>query len=240
MLINREVFSIPPHISTSWGHVIALHMHESHLVVSLTDGIIVKIPHLSNELIEQIFDVHAAYLSEQNSRKQRPRSLKNELEGLTTGLTAELPFRLGTSSMENMMMSSMQHNPEQAHMPDLPSEIIDKIAAIAKIVSPGDATNLPKGEPHCNCMFCQMSRAIHTHIDDAEPELEVQHSPSEPVAIAVSPTDPWVVLPSENSCYTVHHKDSPYEQYKVFIKEGEVGCNCGQQGCEHIIAVLRS
>ncbi|MFA6914995.1 MAG: hypothetical protein WC222_01235 [Parachlamydiales bacterium] len=233
MLINREVLSIPPHISTSWGHVIALHMQDENLMVYLTDGIIVQIPNLPDSLLEQIFSVHAAYLGEQTPKRQL-RPIKNELDGMTA---TEFPLRLGFGSMENMMASSMQHNPEQAHMPDLPSEIIDKIATIAKVVSPREVSSLPKGEPHCNCMFCQVSRAIHRHAHVDEPEIVTEHKVAE---LPLSATDPWIVEPNENNCYNVHHRESPIEQYKVFIKDGEIGCNCGNHGCEHIIAVLRS
>lgn len=209
-------------------------MLEENLVVCLTDGIVVRIPNLPASLIEQIFKVHSEFLTEQNVKKPL-RFLKNELEGITA---SETPFRLGIGSMENMMASSMQHNPEQAHMPDLPSEIVDKIATIAKIVSPGEAINLPKGEPHCNCMFCQVSRAIHKHVQEEE-ETEVIIESKEVLPQIPSP-HPWVIEQYETNCYNVHHHDSPYQQYKVFIKDGEIGCNCGSHGCEHIIAVLRS
>ena len=47
-------------------------------------------------------------------------------------------------------------------------EMLNKIGAIAKAVGIDDAAILPKAEPHCNCMHCQIARAIHSSISGEE------------------------------------------------------------------------
>ncbi len=235
MLINREVLSIPPHISTSWMHVVALYMEESTLVVSLKDGIIIKIPQLQGPLLEEIFDTHAAFLTEKKENSL-PRPKRRELEP-AAGM--ELPLRFGVGfqglPFDSMMANGMQHNPDQANMPDIPKEILNKIVSITKIISPVDTDILSKGEPHCNCAYCQISKAIHGSLDHEErfPAIETSEEEKEELA-------PWIVEPLDACLYGVKKRANPAEEYKVFIKDGQVGCNCGSHGCEHIIAVLRS
>ncbi len=232
MLINREVLSLPPYISTSWGHIKALYMLEETLVVCLTDGILIKIPNLPTSILEKIFEMHSVYLTEQTQQITN-RQRKGELEGLSR---LEIPFRIGLGSIENMMMTALQHNQAQADMPDMPPEILSKITSIARAITPDDVAQFPKPEPHCNCMFCQLARAMHGMTVDKQPEK----IPEKPVEKEEPPASPWVVHQHQENCYHVHHKESPNEIYNVFLGEGQVGCNCGKHGCDHILAVLRS
>lgn len=231
MLVNREVLSVPPYISTSWVQINALYMEESVLVVCLKDNIVIKVPDLSSSDIRNIFEMHAAYFMEKKEARR-----KKEIDH-TGGFEMPVRFGMGLSMgngiMENMISSGMQHNPEQAHMPDIPKEIINKIATITKIISPEDVSMIPKGEPHCNCAFCQVSRAIHED-ENKTPEILVEQ------VLPPPPQEPWIIEPSEGGCYQVSSTSNPVDTFKVFIKDGQVGCNCGQHGCEHIIAVLRS
>lgn len=233
MLINREVFSLPPYISTSWGHVIALFMQEATLVVVLSDGTTIKVPRLSADVVEKIFAAHAGYLEEQSHKEHSSH------EGGTIAQILEMPFRLNLSHLEGLT-TAMQHNPEQANMPDLPEEMLNKIGAITKLAGLNDPQQLPKAEPHCNCIHCQIARAIHKGVDsdDEIPAEKPKPKPSS-VVIEIPETEKWLVEQTDEHVYKVTNSENTEEFYKVYLG-AEVGCNCGKHGCEHILAVLRS
>ena len=157
MKINAKIFNLPPYISTSWNKVTALHMDGTILIVTLVNGENIRIPNLPPDIIAAIFQSHASYLEQEGSvvKSQNPfaQALMNAEQG------AEPPFKFGFTTMDGLG-AVLQHNPEQSDSPDLPPEIIQKISTIAKIVSPEDQAALPKPEPHCNCMHCQIARAI--------------------------------------------------------------------------------
>lgn len=234
MLINREIFSVPPFISTSWGHVVALHMSAKQLIVILNDGTTIKIPDLASEVIAQIFAMHAAYLEEQSKRER-------SVQQLTESAAIEFPFRLNFSCIEGMA-TALQHNPEQGDMPDLPAEMLNKIGAIAKLAGLSDHRQVPAAEPHCNCLHCQITRAIHQSIGEIQegPALEAQITSASGTE-ALSVDEHWVIEPGEDKrYYKVHDSHNPEEVFTVYLGEDQVGCNCGVHGCEHIKAVLRS
>lgn len=233
MIINREVFSLPPYISTSWGHVAALYMKDDVLVVALDEGIVISIPSLVPNIVQQIFDAHAAYLTEEAKRGQTKQKLR-EMEGTVV----EFPFKT-SMGLDGMMSSSMQHNPEQAHAPDIPKDILNKIVGITKLLGPEDANQFPKAEPHCNCMYCQIARAVHSALDDDDAIEIVAENKREPIAPPTPHESSWIVAKEDEHIYNVHHKDSPEETFKVFLGD-QVGCTCGQSGCAHMLAVLRS
>lgn len=229
MKINKKILSIPPYISTSWDHVLALKMKESDLVVCLTDGHTIEIPGLKSEIVEAIFFCHASYLESQERRQQgKPHPLnfgENE---------SESPFRFGFGTMD-ALGSSLQHNPAQANAPDLPKEVISKITAIAKIVAPDNSIEIPKPEADCNCIHCQIARAIQM---GASGQLEQQSEEEE-----IKPEDlqfqQWDIEQSGDKLYTVINRLDQKERYSVYLGH-PVGCTCGKQGCEHILAVLKS
>lgn len=243
MLINRDVFSLPPYISTSWGHVMALFMREGTLNVVLSDGTMIKIPRLASEVVERIFAAHASYLEEQSGKglRQQPR----EGGGVTT---FEMPFRLNIGNLEGLA-TALQHSPEQADMPDLPSEMLEKIGTMAKIAGLSDPEQIPKAEPHCNCAHCQIARAIYKSMTGeglARAPSEVKTaSTSSPLKTGSSlntgdALEKWIVEQCDEHLYQVINREDADENYKVYLGEGQVGCNCGEHGCDHILAVLRS
>lgn len=238
MIINDEIFCLPPHISTSWGHVIALSMQEEKLVISLSDGTFIKISDLPNPILERIFACHAAYLEKQGKsganrmRKPTMQTSAGTGENEEAGDMLELPLRIGINSLQGMS-TALHHNPEQAHLPDLPADMLDKISSIAKLVAGQEIPHMPKPEPHCNCMHCQIMRAVHR--DDPVEEPVVKEAKLEEVHI--SPR--WKVEQCGENLYNVTSTSTPEEIYKVFLGE-QVGCTCGMHGCEHILAVLRS
>ena len=164
MKINNQFLSLPPYISTRWSSVFALYMKDSNLVISLADGEIVEIPHLSESLVHDIFTAHAAYMEAEMS----------EVKSVEVSDMGN-PFRFGFSTLDGFG-GALQHNATQADAPDMPKEIVEKISAIAKIVTPESAA-LPKAEPHCNCMFCQIARAVHNEkIEKNETLLPIEET----------------------------------------------------------------
>lgn len=244
MKITSKILHIPPHLSTSWTQVRAIYLKENTVVVSLLDGVIIEIPGLPAESRNAIFDAYAAYLEEQNSKQppqtQRPAPFQIfQVSSHAPGMEPTPMPSTGFDSIESMA-SALQHNMAQANMPDLPPEVLNKIAAIAKIVAPEDIQNLPKPEPHCNCPHCQIARAIHGGT------REVESTPSSPIEAheeIVSDKDlsfqQWDIVQTGEKLYSVASRLDPKERYSVYLGH-PVGCTCGKQGCEHILAVLKS
>lgn len=247
MKINSRIFSLPPYISTSWNNVVALHVKSNSLVVSLVDGDIIEIPGLQSELIDIIFAAHAAFMEYDIAREHgnHPSSpASNKISTLlsslassdATGAGENSAFRVGFSALDGFG-SILQHNPAQANAPEIPKEILHKIGAIGKIVAPDDPAALPKAEPHCNCMYCQIARAITQEIPETEAEKKEQND------LPVSEEDlkfcQWDISQTSDKLFTVTNRLDMLEKYNVYLGE-PVGCTCGKSGCEHLLAVLQS
>lgn len=247
MKINNKFFSIPPYISTQWNHVKTLHMKGSSLVVSLTDGNVVDIPGLETATLNNIFDVHAAVMEHEDSNQTpidfRQNSAASPFSQLMiTPLTdnrIDIPFHLGSENFEELG-SVLQHNAAHSNTPDLPQEIIHKIVAITKIVAPEDTLTLPLPEEGCNCIHCQIAKAMHnSDSDEATQATSPISNEEENVSDQELQFQQWEITQSGNQMFTVVNRLDNQEQYSVYLGH-PVGCTCGKQGCEHIVAVLKS
>lgn len=263
MKINEKMLSIPPYISTSWSGISAIHTKGNTLLINLVEGDTISIPDLKPEIIDLIFKVHARYLEQwgeggeafsflqqQNSEElpEKGQSFRQEEIGI--------PFKIGFGAFDNMGMA-MQHNPEQSQMPDLPKDVLNKISSIARIVAPPDeAAAIPKAEPHCNCIYCQIARAIEDGMNNS---IDISasgsvagkgfkgqtHSTSEKVLLEEEVKDEelqfqqWEIIKDGEKLYTVINRLDKNEKYSVFLGN-PVGCTCGKNGCEHLLAILRS
>lgn len=228
MKINTKILSIPPYISTSWNNVVAIHMKDTSLVVSLVDGDIIEIPGLTSDIIETIFVMHATFLENDIAGFHNPRS-KTPMHA--SSASSETPLRFGFTTLD-ALGDALQHNPAQGDAPDIPPDVLQKITAIAKIVAPGDVNAFPKPEPHCNCLHCQIARAITTTLDiSVIEEIEVTDKD-----LSFSE---WDIEQTADKVYTVKNHLDPKEEYRVFLGD-PVGCTCGINGCEHVLAVLKS
>ncbi|MBA3603049.1 MAG: hypothetical protein H0W50_05290 [Parachlamydiaceae bacterium] len=248
--VNNIMLSVPPYISTSWKYVEGLYMKGATLVVTLTGSESVNIPGISTEYIDMIFTAHAEYL-EQEVIPRPFLSSNNEpsLQGLPFGLLgqgfpltgADNAFQFGISSMDGLG-NAMQHNPAHADAPDLPLEILQKIGAIVKIVAPEEIQTGTIAEQDCNCPYCQITRAIN---GDADVESQLfseiaawtdnqQQNSNEAQEIP----GPWQIQETGKNQFLVIDKVDQTE-FRVFLGN-PVGCTCGQEGCEHIVAVLKS
>jgi hypothetical protein len=227
MKITNKMLSIPPFVTTPWGNISAIYMDEAELIISLQDGSLACIPDVPDQLLGEIFAAYEIYLDD---TCEEPITPKPQLHPSL----ADASVRFGLSGASEVA-AALTHDSTQRDAPDLPKEILEKIGAIAKVVAPEEMQMMPKAEPHCNCPHCQISRSIHSHLTD--------EGPSEEDEIEVTEADlafrNWDITEMGENLYTITNPIDETEMYRVFIGE-PVGCTCGESGCEHIEAVLRS
>lgn len=247
MKINHKLLSIPPYISTSWNNITALHISDQILMVDLLDGGQVQVPGLDEATVERIFEVHSNIL-EEVSDTSTP-NIHNKLHSFsrlaphTSQIEqCEFPFRLMFNSMDEFS-SALQHTPSQANTPEIPPEILQKIIEITRLILPSEI-QFSKGEPHCNCIHCQMGRAIHQ--DFSKEVLEnslvtsaVVNTKEEIIKESDLAFQQWDILQTGDLLYSVVNRLDNKETYNVHLGN-PVGCTCGRADCEHIIAVLKS
>lgn len=237
MKITQKILSIPPYISTTWQHIASLKMENHALVITLTSKETVTIPNLPAEAITQIFEAHANYLEKlDNYPKETPLTTLSNLEA-SLGNTEDNSFRFGIN-LGDGFGTVMQHNPEQKMAPDLPPEMLERIAMIAKIVSPEEIEMIPAPETDCNCMYCQLARAIRGAINKKSSPLQLEGNEEDIVSDEELNFCQWDIVSLGNNLYTVTNRLDNHETYNVFLGE-PVGCTCGKSGCEHVVAVLR-
>jgi len=152
----------------------------------------------------------------------------------------EFPFKFGMGSIDGFG-GVLQHNPEHANAPHMPSEILNKITSIAKIVAPEEAMEVPQPEPHCNCPHCQIARAINEGMGNTVRPFSIEET--QMVEESVTEQDlsfqQWSIEHLGDQLFTVVNKLDSLEKYNVYLGS-PVGCTCGKEGCEHILAVLHS
>lgn len=251
MKFNGKYLSIPPYISTSWKNIKALQMSGKSLLITLSDDNIVSVPDLDLEEIEQIFQTHADFLEmgdffeKGNLNTPFDPFKQNPPSGMMPNQQMEFPFKIGMNGGMDGLGAALQHNWEHANAPDMPLEILSKVASIAKIVAPeGGGVDVPKPEPHCNCPHCQIARAINEGLGNpvkpfAGRVTENHHDNIEEVSDDELSFQQWRIDQAGDKLYVVSNKLDQDEKYNVYLGE-PVGCTCGQCGCEHILAVLHS
>jgi len=237
MKINLKILSIPPYISTAWKNVISLHLEDRNgmplLVIGLLNGSTIEVPNLDQSIIEATFSAHQKYLEQESGAstpQKDPVYPPISFGGLADDPSAlmNLPLQFGLEGA-NML----QHNQEASDSPDLPHDMLEKIATLTKVIGLGNLDNLPKPEPHCNCMHCQIMREIHENEESHEEEAE------EEVSDADLTFREWDIQKSGDNLYIVTNPLNAEEHYNVFLGS-PVGCTCGEKNCEHICAVLNS
>ena len=227
--ITDKILSIPPYISTSWARIAALHMKGAVLAITLVDEDTLHIPNLDSETIHLIFQYHASYLE----KEQSPVIIGDDLSKLKNVVDSGEPsIRFAFGSSMDGLGGMMQHNPNQANAPDLPPEILQKIGAIAKILGSDEEVLLPKSEAGCNCFHCQIARALNpTSSAVATEEPEISDNELE--------FQQWNITQTGEKLYVVANRLDEHEKYNVYLGQ-PIGCTCGKEGCEHILAVLKS
>jgi hypothetical protein len=244
MKINSKVLSIPPYISTSWKNIASLHVENQELmlvlVVTLLTGIRIEVPHLELPTIEAIFTTHARFLEQEEKilhQKIPPKSSINFPGGHEQILSLELPLKNTLVSMEHFG-TLLQHNPEQADSPDLPPDVLDKITQLSKTLGIDDPNAVPKPEPHCNCLRCQIAAAMQKGFGN-EAQDQNKEEQEEIVTDEELKFRTWDVAQTGDKLYLVSNPIDTKEHYNVYLGD-PVGCTCGHAHCEHISAVLNT
>lgn len=229
--VNEKIICIPPFISTNWVNVSALHMKGNILSITLKDGNVINIPDLSAEVLELIFSAHAASLDHPFAETDNDLSAffkKNNVIEQLAGI------RFGIAGLDGIGIdNAMQHNPDQANAPDLPDELLHKITGISKILAV-DELMMPKAEPSCNCFHCQIARALNPQANAPQKKDEIESIKDEELTF-----QQWNISQAGDNLFTVINRLDENEKYSVYLGN-PLGCTCGKEGCEHIIAVLKS
>lgn len=218
MKITSKILSIPPYLSTTWKNVASLSVRPEGglftLIVGLQDMTRIEIPALNQEMVDEIFEAHAR---------------SNEVEGQSP---LDSPFSLSVPMLSDgggLAPLPFQHNPEQADLPPLQPSILKKIGAIIRALGGEEIALNAAAEKDCNCMYCQMARAIRGEEEPKEEEI--------------APEDlrfrDWEIAQTGDQLYSVTNPLDANEHYSVFLGS-PVGCTCGSKNCEHIRAVLNS
>lgn len=229
--ISKKFLSISPYLSTRWSQVVTLQVKEEGLLICLLDGKNILIPKLKPETLELLFHYHALSMEDSTSP---PTTEKLEIPTPKPVFqTPSIQFALG--NMDNIS-SVMQHNPEQANAPDLPPEVLEKITAIAKIVAFPDEALLPVAQEGCNCFHCQIARAINPQKNSSK---ENTVEPEEEVSDEDLLFNQWDITQTGENLFCVTNRLDHEEKYSVYLGH-PIGCTCGKEGCEHILAVLKS
>ncbi|HUD02305.1 MAG TPA: hypothetical protein VMR37_08240 [Rhabdochlamydiaceae bacterium] len=219
MKISDKILSLPPYISTAWKNIVSIHVENrpyGHvLLIELITGSKAEVPNLEPKIMEKVFAMHALVLEQEGAQNHVA----------TQTFAFPLPFPI------EGLTSVLQHNPEQADTPPLPPEILEKIQSL-KGVLPEDLSSMQKAEPHCNCPYCQITRAM----TGVEATLAIAE---EEVSAADLTFRNWDIKQAGDRLYSVTNPLDSKEHYNVFLGE-PVGCTCGNRNCEHIQAVLRT
>lgn len=252
MEINPRFISLPPFLSVAWHQVASIHMEEDLLIFTLISGGSIELANLPQEVIQRIFNVHCFYMrntpaavvrpQQQHSlQKDAPQSSSQTNSALAEPPAADIPeiggIRLGFTTLDGMG-SALQHNPTMADAPDIPHDILNKIAAVTKILAPDESEVVPKAEPNCNCMHCQIVRTIHSELKGV-PAKGFEDKQESIVHDEELTFQEWEIKQEADQLFTVIRRLEPKEQYQVFLGQ-PIGCTCGKEGCEHIVAVLQS
>jgi hypothetical protein len=235
MRINHKILSIPPYISTSWKNINSIHVEyeQGHpiLVVILNSHQRIEIPELELPVIDAIFHAHAKFMEQELATKPSQKETSNPLEQVSFSFPIKIPMG-GLEGIGTLF----QHNPQQADSPTLPPELLHKIALFSKTMGLSNASQ-SEAEPHCNCMHCQVARAIHQsdEVEDGQEKIDEDEEVSEKDLQFRT----WDIKQTTEKLFIVTNPLNDKEQYQVFLGE-PVGCTCGTDSCEHILAVLRS
>lgn len=253
MKITPKILHIPPHLSTSWIQVRAVYPKENGLTISLLNGDDIVIPELAQEIRDAIFNAYAAFLeNQQQQQRAHPgvsqalppfqmfhlspnQLLKDPGQAMSDGTPM---IRLAFDNMETMA-ASMQHNMAQSQTPDIPAEILQKIVEVVKMIAPDLNNNLSKPEPHCNCPHCQIARAVTNTPTQAQQPAAPAEVPEEVIADHELAFQQWDIIQTKDKLYSLTNRLDTTEQYTVYLGD-PLGCTCGRNNCEHILAVLKS
>ncbi len=243
--INSKLLSVPPYLSTSWSEISALQVAQNDqgaplLLVTLKNGEEVAIPDLPSPILGAAFELHARSLEQPMqtaaSSTGHPLRLFFNMLNIPSDLSLPLFQALArseqVSDLQGAIEAHLTHNPELAESPDLPEMLTSKMREIAEM---GGEELKQKFIPieGCNCPHCQIGRLF------GATDAPLIQEEEEIVSDADLSFRSWDIQPVGERLYRVRHPLDKDETYHVFLGT-PVGCTCGQSGCEHLHAVLRS
>lgn len=237
MKITQKLISIPPYISTSWDKISSLHTSDKNLLITLKDTTQISIPKLSAAEIEEIFAAHALFLEQQENKPEHEHITPAAHANIEQQMAA--PFRILFGTLESLTQA-LQHNPAYSNLASLPEEIVSKIEMLGKTLPPEELANFLHPVSGCNCMYCQISRILKGDFITDVKEIKSAHieNTEDEVAEEDLHFEQWIIEPIGDKMYLVTNKLDPNEHYSVYLGN-PIGCTCGKQNCEHIVAVLR-
>ena len=222
--IDARMLVLPPYLSTTWKNILSISVKDAKtLSIELLGGKSLEIPNLDLKTVEEIFEAHALYLENENTNVPMPK--KDEL-------SFGFPLKIVGGGLDTMG-AFMQHNPEQANSPNLPKEVLTKVISVARMLGIDDTETMPKPEPHCNCPYCQIAKAIQISSGVLEENMDEEVSDEE-LSFRT-----WDIHQKGDNLYEVINPLDGKELYNVFLGQ-PIGCTCGKKNCEHIKAVLNS
>lgn len=239
--LSEKVISIPPYISTSWSNIKSLYIDDDKaLIFNLVDGAKVHIPGLSEDVIQAIFDMHVKVVEQRlegGEKEPQDNGVQDMLSKMSdsSGGGVAFPMQFEMNDLDGLG-SMMQHNPAQSDSPDLPDEVLKKVAAIAEVVGKDEMMAVPQPVQGCNCFYCQITRAIHKGVDDL---VEEDEDAFDEVTDDDLKFREWDIKQIGENLYEVVNPLDESERYNVFLGE-PLGCTCGEKNCEHVRAVLQS
>jgi hypothetical protein len=231
--ISEKLISIPPYVSTTWAQVSALQTIDNQLHILLKGGQKVVIPDLTAEQIDEIFKHHTAFLERGISNLPPLTDLKS-FQNILPPFIPESSIQIALGGTDGL--NPLQHSPNNSDMPELPEEVVSKLASIIQLLIPPQERSQVLGvaESHCNCMHCQVVRHIAPTSDVDSPLAPAEEVKAEEISFCE-----WRVADLGENQFKVSHRLFPNDSYQVFLGQ-PVGCTCGKSGCEHILAALRS
>lgn len=232
MKINDKIISIPPYISTTWDQVHSLFVDKEGLMILLKSDLKIRVPLEDKGMLNQIFEAHRKFLENQTSSNLSKTKKQKNLP--QDAFSFGFPLKPGRMEDLESFGQAMQHNPNLADSPDIPKDILDKIAKVSTALGLSDQENLPQAEPHCNCVHCQVARAINGQIPEEKTENYEEEVSDEDLKFR-----DWDIKQKSEYVYLVSNPLDIKEKYNVYLGN-PIGCTCGQKNCEHIRSVLNS
>ena len=242
--LSDTVICIPPYISTSWNNIKSVHIDDNKsLVFILNDSSKIAIPDLSAEVVQTVFEKHAMAMEKNNrgggpiieGNKQNQERLTNLLSKFLKLFSSNqfmgLPIQIGVEN-SNGIVPIMSHDPTQSNAPDLPKEILDKISTMVQSFEDIESDIIPKPVENCNCIYCQIARAIYGQLGNGQEK-------DEEVTEEDLKFKEWDIEQTGEKLYQVSNPLDQNEKYTVYLGE-TLGCTCGKKNCEHIRVVLKS
>ncbi len=249
MKINQRVLHIPPYISCKWSEIASIRVEtiegKDLLHVHLLSGAKATVLNLTQDEIDLIFKMHVHHLEEVAEEEEKFKNVKeipffsNLFQAppmdanVATSFGAPISFHLDANDPSSLFQG---HNPQFSQSPPLPKEILDKITLIAKAIG-GDMIKEVEPVELCNCFFCQIARALkNERTEDRKPHVP-KNLPKDLLRGGIDPE--WMVDEVGPHMFRVVSREEPEVIYQVYLGE-PIGCSCGSNRCQHIIAALKS